>query len=129
MVIVDTALEKRARENNPIRVALIGAGYMGRGIALEIITAMAGMRLVAVSNRHVGEAERAYKAAGVDTVERVETVQQVEEVIARGGYAVTDDAMLLCRAENVEAVIDATGEVEFGRMLSWRRFVTASMSS
>ncbi len=114
MVIVDTALEKRARENNPIRVALIGAGYMGRGIALEIITAMAGMRLVAVSNRHIGEAERAYKAAGVDTVERVETVQQVEEVIARGGYAVTDDAMLLCRAENVEAVIDATGEVEFG---------------
>ena len=36
MVIIDSALEKRHREGNPVRVALVGAGYMGRGIALEI---------------------------------------------------------------------------------------------
>jgi predicted homoserine dehydrogenase-like protein len=58
MIIVDTALEKRHRENNPIRVAIIGAGYMGRGAALQIISAFAGMKLVAVSNRTLSEAER-----------------------------------------------------------------------
>ena len=30
MIIVDTALERRAAENNPIRVAMVGAGFMAR---------------------------------------------------------------------------------------------------
>ncbi len=114
MIIVDAALEKRHREGNPIRVALIGAGYMGRGIALEIITSITGMRLVAVSNRRLSEAKRAYTEAGVEVITTAETVGQLEQAVAEGRYAVTEDASLLCRAENIEAVIDATGEVEFG---------------
>ena len=31
MVIVDKALEQRCRDDNPIRVGMIGAGFMGRG--------------------------------------------------------------------------------------------------
>lgn len=42
MIIVDKALEKRQKEDNPIRVAMVGAGFMGRGIALEIIIAVKG---------------------------------------------------------------------------------------
>lgn len=114
MVIVDTALEKREKEGNPIRVALVGAGYMGRGIALEIVTAMVGMKLVAVSNRRLSEAKRAYTEAGVDSVVTVSSAGELEGAIAKGRYAVTEDAMLLCRAGNIEAIIDATGEVEFG---------------
>ena len=114
MVIVDTALEKREKEGNPIRVALVGAGYMGRGIALEIVTAMVGMKLVAVSNRRLSEAKRAYTEAGVDSVVTVSSADELEGAIAKGRYAVTEDAMLLCRAGNIEAIIDATGEVEFG---------------
>ena len=83
MVIVDTALEKREREGNPIRVALVGAGYMGRGIALQILTGTVGMRLVAVSNRHIAEAKRAYTEAGVESISTVETVGDLEEAIAR----------------------------------------------
>lgn len=117
MLIVDAALEKRHREGNPIRVALVGAGYMGRGIALEILTAMVGMKLVAVSNRHLSQAERAYTEAGVDSVTTVESLSQLEQAIAQGKYAVTEDAMLLCRADNIEAIIDCTGEVEFGALV------------
>jgi predicted homoserine dehydrogenase-like protein len=114
MIIVDTALEKRERENNPIRVAIIGAGYMGRGTALQIITAFPGMKLVAVSNRTLSEAERAYRQAGIDEVAKIETVSQIEEAINNGKYCITDDALLLCQAGNIEAVIEATGEIEFG---------------
>ena len=114
MVIVDTALEKREKEGNPVRVALVGAGYMGRGIALEIVTAMVGMKLVAVSNRRLQEAKRAYAEAGVDSVMTVNSVDELEGAISKGRYAVTEDAMLLCRAGNIDAIIDATGEVEFG---------------
>jgi predicted homoserine dehydrogenase-like protein len=114
MIIVDTALEKRHQEGNPIRVGVIGAGYMGRGMALQIVTAITGMKLVAISNRTISEAERAYRQAGVESVKVVETVAQLEEAIAQGQYAITDDAMLLCQAEGIDALIEATGEVEFG---------------
>lgn len=113
MIIVDTALQKRADERNPLRVALVGAGYMGRGIALQIEQYMPGMRVVAISNRTLSEAERAYREAGVDSYNIVENTRQLEDSIAKGQYAVTDNAMLLCEADGVEAVIEATGDVEF----------------
>jgi len=114
MVIVDKALERRYSESNPIRVAMVGAGYMGRGIALQIVTATPGMELVAISNRTLSEAERAYRQAGVDSVQAVETIFQLEEAMARGRYVITDDALLLCQAEGVDAVIEVTGTIEFG---------------
>jgi len=118
MIIVDKALEKRHQEGNPIRVAMVGAGYMGRGIALQIVTATPGMNLVAISNRTLSEAERAYRQAGVESVKAIETVVQLEGAIAQGQYAITDDAMLLCQAEGVDAVIEVTGTIEFGAQVA-----------
>ncbi len=114
MIIIDKALEERQRQDNPIRVAVIGAGYMGRGLALQIISAIQGMSVVAISNRTLSEAGRAYREAGIESVRTVKTVAQVEEAIANRQCAITDDAMLLCQAEGIEAIIEATGEIEFG---------------
>jgi predicted homoserine dehydrogenase-like protein len=72
------------------------------------------MEPVAISNRTISQAERAYRQAGVESVKTVETVAQLEDAIARGQYAITDDPMLLCRAEGIDAIIEATGEIEFG---------------
>jgi predicted homoserine dehydrogenase-like protein len=60
MIIVDTALEQREREGRPIRIALVGAGYMGRGIAFQMLRTR-GMRLVAIANRTLSEAVRAFQ--------------------------------------------------------------------
>ena len=114
MVIVDTALKKREQEGNPVKVAIVGAGYMGRGMALQIITAIRGMEVVAISNRTLSQASKAYEQAGVEDIEAVETVAQLESAISRGKCAITDDAMLLCEADGIDAVVEATGEVEFG---------------
>ena len=118
MIIVDKALEKRHQENKPIRVAMIGAGFMGRGVALQILNAVRGMDLVAISNRHLDGAKRAYAEAGIEEVQSVETLTQLEEAIAQHCYAVTEDAMLLCRAEGIDAVIEVTGIVEFGAQVA-----------
>jgi predicted homoserine dehydrogenase-like protein len=120
MIIVDKALEKRHQENKPIRVAMIGAGFMGRGVALQILNAMRGMDLVAISNRHLDGAKRAYSEACVEEVLAVETVAQLEEAIAKHRYAVTEDAMLLCLAEGIDAVIEVTGIVEFGAQVAMK---------
>jgi predicted homoserine dehydrogenase-like protein len=118
MIIVDTALQKRFEQGKPVRTAIIGAGYMGRGVALQIISAFTGMKLVAVSNRTLSEADRAYRQAGIDSITNVTTVPQLEEAINRGEYCITEDAMLLCRAANIDAVIEATGEIEFGAQVT-----------
>ena len=114
MIIVDTALEKREREGNPVRVGLVGAGYMGRGIALQILTSTRGMRLAAISNRTLATAGRAYREAGVADVKTVQSVDQLEQALANKEYVITEDPSLLCRARNIDAIIEATGEVEAG---------------
>jgi len=114
MIIVDRALEKKHLEGNPVRVAMVGAGFMGRGIALQISTVVQGMELVAISNRHLDGAKRAYSEAGIEKVKVVNTVTQLEKTIERDQYAITENPMLLCQAEGIDAIIEVTGDVEFG---------------
>ena len=118
MIIVDKALKKRHEENRPIRVAMVGAGFMGRGVALQILNYVQGMELVAISNRHLDGAKKAFRGAGLDDVYVVENVHQLEEAIAGRRYAVTEDAMLLCEAEGIDAIIEITGAVEFGAQVA-----------
>jgi predicted homoserine dehydrogenase-like protein len=112
LIIVDRALEQRLAEGNPIRVGMVGAGFMGRGIALQILGAVPGLRLAAIANRTLDRARTAYAEAGVDEVVIVDSVAELESAISAGRYAVTSDPQLLCEAEGLEAVIEVTGTVE-----------------
>ena len=113
-MIVDRALRDRAAAGKPIRVGMVGAGFMGRGIANQIVRSVPGMTLAAVSNRTLAGARRAYAEAGVHDVRHVSTVERLEDAVARGEPAVTEDALLLARAANLDALIEVTGAVEFG---------------
>lgn len=117
MIIVDTALKKRAAENNPVRVGMIGAGFMGRGIAMQIARSVPGMELVAIANRHVEGAERAYREAGLENFKRAASLNDLEDNIRSNTYSVTDQAELLCRAEGIDAVIEVTGAIEYSAHL------------
>ncbi|MER7434372.1 NAD(P)-dependent oxidoreductase [Pseudonocardia alni] len=113
MLILDTALAKRAAENRPIRVGLVGAGFMGRGLVNQIVNSTPGMDVVAIANRTVATAVRAYTEAGLEPVE-VSTTAQVEAMVAKGVPAVLGDAFALLAAENIDVLVDVTGAVEFG---------------
>ncbi|RYZ30143.1 MAG: NAD(P)-dependent oxidoreductase [Chitinophagaceae bacterium] len=120
MILVDTALAKRHAENNPVRVAMVGAGFMAKGIALQICNYVPGMQLVAIANRSLEKAKQAYADAGVlDTIE-VGSVSTLEDNIRNGKCSVTDDAFLLCEAGGIDAVIEVTGAVEFGTQVAMR---------
>jgi predicted homoserine dehydrogenase-like protein len=114
VILVDQALERREREGNPIRVAMVGAGFMGRGIALQIVTATPGMRLVAIANRTLARARQAYEEAGLPDVEHVETATDLARAVAADRPAVTEDPLLVCEADGIDAVIEVTGSVELG---------------
>lgn len=114
MIIIDRALQARAAAGNPVKVGMIGAGFMGRGIANQIINSVPGMELVAVFSRQVDAAKRAYTEAGRENIQVVTSVTELETAIAQHKYAVTEDAQLLCQAEGIDAIIEVTGAVEFG---------------
>ncbi|MBD2610280.1 Gfo/Idh/MocA family oxidoreductase [Nostoc punctiforme FACHB-252] len=117
MIIIDRALQARAAAGNPIKVGMIGAGFMGRGIANQIVNSVPGMELVAIFNRHIDAAKQAYSEAGIEDIQVVATVGELEDAIANGKYAVTEDAKLLCRAESIDALIEVTGAIEFGAQI------------
>ena len=119
MVIVDTALAKREEENNPVRVGLVGAGFMGRGIVLQITNSVPGMEVVAIYNRSVEGSKRAYREAGVDEFEIVNTQAALEDRIAKRKYTITEDPLLLCKAENIDVIIEVTGAVEFSSRVAF----------
>lgn len=114
MIIVDRALAKRQAESRPIRVGMVGAGFMGSGIARQILTAVAGMELVVIANRHPDRAEQAYRDAGVPDVRRVSDRASLDRALQASVPAVTDDAQLVASADGVDAVIEVTGSVEHG---------------
>jgi predicted homoserine dehydrogenase-like protein len=119
---VDTALKKRHEENNPIKVGMIGAGFMGRAIAVQICKSVAGMELVAISNRTLSKAARTYKEAGVSEVSMVEKTSELEHNIRTGKFSITDNPELICEAEGIDAVIEVTGAIEFTAHLVLKAF-------
>jgi len=114
MIIVDTALKQREASGNPIKVGMIGSGFMARGVANQIVNSVPGMRLVAISNRNLEGARRAYLEAGINEPVSFSSQSKLDEVVLKGGYAITEDYSLLCRSEAIDVIIEATGAVEFG---------------
>ncbi|PIW26496.1 MAG: NAD(P)-dependent oxidoreductase [Rhodospirillales bacterium CG15_BIG_FIL_POST_REV_8_21_14_020_66_15] len=113
MILVDRALAEREARGEPIRVGMIGAGFMGRGIALQIATAVPGMRLSAIANRTLETARRAYLEAGEAEPRRVDDATGLDAAIAAGRPAITEDWRLLCSAHGIDVILEVTGSIHY----------------
>src|ERR1700712_5367717 len=120
MLIIDTALKKRAAAGKPVRVGMIGPGFMGRGLANQILNSVTGMELVAVSNRSLAGAKRAYLEHGAAEPAVAQNQAQLEDAIRAAKPVVTEDANLLVDSENIDCLVDVTGAVEFGAVITMR---------
>jgi len=114
MIIVDRALQAREQEGKPIRVGMIGAGFMGQGLTNQIVNSVPGMRMAAVYNRKPERAFGVFRYAGRDDVVGVSTQAELDDTVRRGRPAVVEDPFLICRCPEIDALIDVTGSVEFG---------------
>jgi predicted homoserine dehydrogenase-like protein len=92
-------LNQKLREleasGRPIRVGVVGAGQMGTGLIAQI-NQLRGMRVVAVADIDLSRARRALDLAGIEKA------------------IVTDHALSLARALEVDVVVEATGLPEIG---------------
>jgi predicted homoserine dehydrogenase-like protein len=122
MIVVDELLRERARQGNPIRVGLVGAGAAARMIAIQLLTPVEGIRLVVIANRTPAKGARIYADEGVTSPVSVSSAAALDDAIAREMPAITGDATLLCGASSVDVIVDATGSVDFGGQLAMRAF-------
>src|SRR5258705_1697212 len=122
MIIVDTALKAREEQGKPIRVGLIGAGFMGQGLTNQIVNSVPGMEMVAIYARNPKKALHAYHYAGIEEVSVAGTQVQLDDAIRAGKAVVTEDASLLARSERIDVLVDVTGAVEFGTQVCLEAF-------
>ncbi len=114
MLIVDTALAQRQTEGRPIRVAVVGAGFMSQGILNQIANSVPGMDVACVVARRPQQAIDAFAYAGQTEVVAVSSSSGLAAAVARGVPAVTDDHRVVAECGGIDAVIEATGAVEYG---------------
>jgi predicted homoserine dehydrogenase-like protein len=114
VIIVDTALREREEKGRPIQVALIGAGFMAQGLANQITHSVPGMRVAAIYARRLTQALGVCDYAALGDPVVGSTQAEVEDGIRANRAVVTDDAFPLCRAEQIDVLVDLTGSVEFG---------------
>ncbi|MBI4130382.1 NAD(P)-dependent oxidoreductase [Candidatus Roizmanbacteria bacterium] len=114
MILIDTALQKLEEQGKPIRVGMVGAGFMAQGVARQIVNYTKGMRLVAIANRTLDTAKQAYEKAGIPDTVHVASISELDKTIVGQKYAITDDPMILCKSEQIDVTLEMTGNVEFG---------------
>src|SRR6185503_9828379 len=114
MIIVDNALKARHEQGKPIRVALLGGGFMAQGLTNQIVNSVPGMRLVAIYSRKLEKAFAIFEYSGLKDTVSATTQAALEDAIRAGKPVVTEDAFLLARSEQIDVLVDVTGSVEFG---------------
>lgn len=109
---LDTALQQRESQGNPIRVAMIGAGATGRAIALQLGTPVPGIRLSAIANRTPEHAERALREGGFTDWCRTDSIPQANAAIARGNPVLAEDPAVVIGCDEIDIIVEVTGTVE-----------------
>ena len=122
MWIVDTALKSRADQNKPIRVGIIGAGFMCQGLTNQITQSTPGMRVAAISNRRIGRAVDVFHYSGFEDVAIAGSQWELNLAVEGSKPVVTEDAMLIARSDVIDVLVDVTGSVEFGARVALEAF-------
>jgi predicted homoserine dehydrogenase-like protein len=122
MIIVDKALRAREEEGRPIRVGMVGAGFMGQGLTNQIVNSVRGMRMSAIYNRRPERAHGVFEYSGLTDVLDATSQGDVDEAIRRGKPVVAEDPFTICRSPEIDVIVDVTGSVEFGAQVCLEAF-------
>ena len=122
MIIVDNALRRLETEGRPIRVGLIGAGFMAQGLGNQIANSVPGMRIVAIYSRRVERGVGIFGYSGLGEALVTDSAVELEDALRTGRPVVTDDPFLLTRSDQIDILVDLTGSVEFGACVALDAF-------
>jgi predicted homoserine dehydrogenase-like protein len=121
MSLLSTQLAEREATGEPISIAIVGVGRIGRSIGIGS-QEIDGVSVNAVADIRPELGEETFDAMGYpeDDVTVVESVSDGTEALTEGKRVVTDDALELPRMEGIDVVIAATGVPRIGAQVATR---------
>jgi len=108
-------LQRREARGEPVRTAVIGAGFMGKGLVYQL-SKMPGMHPALVVNRTPDKAIAAYVESGYkrDQILVSDDLDKLAAAVAEKRPAVSTVAEIAGQVKTLDVVIEATGAVELG---------------
>ena len=102
-------LEELEEGRKPIKVCLIGAGMMGKGLVSQIMRVKGMEPSVVVSNK-LDDCFKAYEYAGIKKEDIVvaKSVEAANSAMERGKFVIADDYNAVLGANLIDVVVDAT---------------------
>jgi predicted homoserine dehydrogenase-like protein len=114
MIYIDTLLQKLHDENKPIRLGLVGSGFMAKGFVNQIARFVKGIEIVAVANRTPEKARKLFVEAGYPHIKSISSSSEIEGNAKSKVVSLTDDPTLLTDSSAVDVIVEMTGAVEHG---------------
>ncbi len=115
MFTMNKKLKELLDKGKKIRVAIIGAGKMGKGL-INQMSRIEGMVPALVVNRRIEKAIDALLSSGIPKEEIIETnsLKEANYYLEKGKFVVSEYIELATKASIIDAVVDATGVPEVG---------------
>lgn len=115
MFTMNKKLKELSSKGKEIRVSIIGAGKMGKGL-INQMSRIEGMTPALVVNRHIDKAINALISSGISKEDIVETdsLEKANYNLEKKKFVVSENIELATKANIIDAVVDATGVPEVG---------------
>lgn len=115
MLGMNYRLKDLEEKNKPIKVGIIGAGQMGRGLISQLYK-MKGMTPSVVCDLDVNKVLHAFSKSNIHEGDYVITnnLSQANDAIKKGKIVVSEDKQIASFVEATDCVVDATGFTDIG---------------
>ena len=119
MLGLNYKLAKLEEEGKKVKVGLVGAGQMGKGMVSQMLL-MKGMVPSLVVDIFLDRAVESFKLAGVGREQIVvaKTLKDANFAIEQGKYVVAEDFEFATKADLIDVVVDATGVPNMGALIA-----------
>ncbi len=115
--MINRDLQRLEDAGTPIRVGLVGAGYIGVPAAVQLIRHVPGIRVAAIASHQLADAGRAYQLTGQKKLLVAETASQVNRGVHQGQPVIARDGLLLAQSDEIDVILDLTANIEGGRCI------------
>ncbi len=118
-------LKKRAEENNPVSIGVIGCGQMGSGL-VHTVSSVEGMKIAAIADIDPERGIKTFKEIGYseDDIVVTDDVKKAQSLIEKGKAIVTQDALMLTSVPGIEANVEATGVTSIGAQAAYESIMS-----
>lgn len=113
MIIIDTKLAELSSAGKKIRVWMIGAGFMSKGIANQIVNYSKWIELVAIANRTLEKAVECFNYADIFDIWHASTQDEFNNLVEKGNAVATDNPFFLTQSDFIDVIVEVTGTIEY----------------